>query len=328
MNAWEKFKKTVKNNNFVKNGDKILIAVSGGPDSVSLLHLFWRLKKNLNIELFAANMDHGLRKQSKKDSETVRLLCEKFQIPVFIKKIPVEQYADLHKMSIETAGRELRYQTLNDFAKELKCNKISTGHTANDNAETIMMWLLRGTGTEGLSGIPAFRKELNNKKIIRPILNITRSEIIDYIKSQGLAYCIDKSNFSMDYTRNRIRHKIIPLLESCNPRFIDHIFNLSQILSKENDYLNELTARALKRSVKRFSQDKISLDLKRFFRYNGVIQARILKEILPEKRSLLHIERLLEWILSKSSREISFSHLWNVEKIENKLFLIKRHNDK
>ncbi len=299
-----------------------LLAVSGGPDSVCLAHLFWRLKKSLPIDLVIVNMDHGLRRESSRESGKVEMLGEKLHLPVIVKKIKVRAEADSGNISLETAGRNLRYETLFSIAKEKGFNKIATGHTANDNAETVLMWLIRGTGSEGLSGIPVKRKGTENISIIRPILPVTREEVMAYLKRQKLEYSIDSSNLELDFTRNRIRHKVIPVLRQFNPKIVEHVFNLSKIIGADNEFLNELSQRAIKR-ISTVSKNGISIDLKRFFEYNEAVKQRILKEILPEKKSLNNIKRLGSLVLSENQKEIILSKCWLAEKRKNRLFLHK-----
>ena len=322
MDAWEKFKSYTEQNCLVEPGDRIVVAVSGGPDSVTLAHLLWRLKKTLPIDLIIVNMDHGLRRESSKESRKVEALGEKLQIPVIVKKLGVRKTSNSDKISLETAGRNLRYEALFRIAKEKGFNKIATGHTANDNAETVLMWLMRGTGTEGLSGIPVSRAGGGNITVIRPMLSVTRKEIMHYAGRQKLEFSIDRSNLQLDFTRNRIRHKVIPLLNTFNPRFVEHVSNLSEIISLDNDFLNEITASALNKSVTR-SKNGITLDLKRFFGYNEAVKQRILKEVLPENRSLQNIRRLGGLILSENRKVIVLSKCWRAEKKNNKLFFRK-----
>lgn len=322
MDAWEKFKNSIKKNELVKPQDKIILAVSGGPDSVCLTHLFWRLAKTVDLELLIVYFDHGLRKQAKNEAVFIEKLGKKFGIQVCIRKLPVKEYSGQNKISIETAGRDLRYLELDRIAKQFRFNKIATGHNANDNAETMLMWIIRGTGAEGLSGIPLFRSSNKNIRIIRPILPVTRQEILKYLKDQKLRFCIDSSNFSLDYTRNKIRHHLIPILNKYNNCIVEHLYNLSRILSSENAYLNEISKRSVKRTVSR-SENKISLDLKRFFGYNKTIQKRVIKEILPQKRSQTQIERLMDFLSTPEQKNIHFSSNWKIEKTFKKLIIKK-----
>lgn len=320
--AWEKFKKFVKKNGLVCAGDRVLLAVSGGPDSMCMMHLFWRLKKTLPIKLFSVYLDHGLREKTKDEIKTIKKESERMNVTFLTGRISVKSYAKSEKVSLETAGRILRYKTFMRLARELGCNKISTGHTANDNAETLLMWLIRGTGSEGLSGIPVSRLENDKITVIRPVLSVTRPEIMGYLKRQKMPFCIDKTNYSLDFTRNRIRHELIPSLEKYNPSVVEHLNNSSQIISRENEFINRFTTRALRKSCV-ILKNKITLDLKQFIGYNEVIQARILKNIIPQKRSLAWVERLTEWILRSPQKEIHFSRLWRLEKNKNKLIFFK-----
>jgi tRNA(Ile)-lysidine synthase len=322
MNVWDKFRNLIKKEELVMHGDRILLAVSGGPDSVCLTHLFWRLKKTVEIELSIVYFDHGLRRQAGKEVVFVNKLGCKLGIPVYIQKLPVKEFSKKNKISVETAGRDLRYKNLEDLARKLKFNKIATGHNANDNAETMIMWLLRGTGMEGMSGIPISRTTENKIKIIRPILAVTKKEILNYLAGQKMPFRVDRSNLSLDYTRNKIRHNIVPMLAKYNPCIVEHLYNLSRIVSGENAYLNKLAKSAQRNTVTK-SKNKITLDLKGFFGYNKTIQTRIIKAILPQKCSLSQIERLMESLSAPNRKHIDFSNDWKIEKKTNKLVFKK-----
>ena len=156
------------------------------------------------------------------------------------------------------------------------------------------------------------------------MLSITRREVMSYLHKQKLKFCIDLSNKSFEYTRNRIRSQVIPLLEQYNAGFVEHLYNFSQIMSKENEYMGSITNNAIKKSV-RFSpnKDTILLDLKRFILYNDIIKYRILLEIMPEKRSFVQVERLLDWIKNSNKKIITFSRQWRIEKNNKKLIFLR-----
>ncbi|MCL2485384.1 MAG: tRNA lysidine(34) synthetase TilS [Endomicrobia bacterium] len=321
MKAWEIFYKEICSGELVKSGDKILLAVSGGPDSVCMTHLFWRFSKKMNTEIVIANFDHGLRKESKKESEIVRRLSENLKVKFITEKLDVEKYAEDNNISIETAGRDLRYSRLLKIAKENKCNKIATAHNANDNAETVLMWLLRGSGS--FSGIPYTRKAEKNIEIIRPLLAVKRKDIEAYVKGQKLPngqklpFCIDKSNFSHEYTRNKIRHTIVPSFEKINPMAVEHIFSLSRIQAREDAFLQEISERFLKKCVKT-AKNKILLDLTTFLRYNEAIRFRVLKLILPEKKYSFQINLIMDKILAADKSLYRLSSDWVFSIKQNK----------
>jgi tRNA(Ile)-lysidine synthase len=322
MIVWEKFKKLVEREGLVKPGDGVLAAVSGGPDSVCLLHLLWRLKKSVPFKLDAVTINHGLRKEATKEVGRVAALCEKLGVPLFIRSIEVREFAGRNKTSIETAARALRYDVFSKTASAAGAVVVATGHTANDNAETIMMWLIRGTGAEGVSGIPVSRRLEGGARVIRPMLSATRDEVMEYVRRNKLQYSIDSSNLSGEYTRNRIRAQVLPMLEKYNPRVVEHLFNFSQIMNRENDFMNEAARKAI-RLCAAVGNSKITLDYKRFLKYNKAIQLRIIKYIMPEKRSASQVEFLREWFLFSSGSKLKFSRDWAVKRLKNKIIFKK-----
>lgn len=315
MKAWDIFYKNIIENDFVKDGDKVLLSVSGGPDSICMLHLFWRLAKKMPIELITLNFNHKLRKESDKESIIVKDLSEKMGIPSLCVDIAVKKYAKEKSLSIETAGRDLRYENLEKIAKKYKCTKIATAHNANDNAETVLMWLLRGSGN--LVGIPPKRKLTEKIEIIRPILPVKRKYIEDYVKKHKLPFCIDKSNFSNKYTRNKIRHELIPVCEEINPLAIEHIFSLSSIQAREDAFLEEISISFSKKCVKS-TKNRILLDLTMFLQYNEAIRYRILKDILPDKKYISNINIIMMKILSGDKSKFRLSGEWEFKINKNK----------
>lgn len=308
MSAWEIFLKNSNENNLFERGDKVMLAVSGGPDSVCMLHLLWRLSKKIDMDLLTVNFDHGLRKESAKESLIVKKLSEGLKIKCMVQKINVKKYAKEKGVSTETAGRNLRYKYLEELAAKYKCNKIATAHNANDNAETVLMWLLRGSGT--FSGIPLKRRLTKKIEIVRPILTVKRRDIENYVKKQKLQFCIDKSNFSDKYTRNKIRRKIIPLFEQINPAAVDHIYLLSKIQERENSYLEEISINSLKKCL-RMSKNRILLDLTSFLRYNESLRFRMLKNLMPDKKYALQINAVMGRILTKDRSVYKISGEWS-----------------
>lgn len=322
MIAWEKFKKLVEREGLVKAGDAVLAAVSGGPDSVCLLHMLWRLKKTVPFRLEAVTINHGLRAAAEREVRKVAALCAALGVPLHRERIDVRGHSKRSKSSVETSARSLRYGVFAKVAAETGAGKVATGHTANDNAETIMMWLIRGTGAEGAAGIPVSRGMGKGVKVIRPLLSAERREVMEYIRRNRLGYSVDRSNFSGEYTRNRIRAQVLPLLEKYNPRVVEHLFNFSRIMNVENDFINSVAMAAARRCAG-VSESKITLDYKRFLKYNKAIQLRIMKYIMPEKRSAAQVEFLREWVLYSSGTKLDFSRGWTVKRLKNKIIFKK-----
>jgi tRNA(Ile)-lysidine synthase len=211
-----KVKETIKKYSMFNSGDRVLVAVSGGPDSVCLLSVLHVLAKDLELELHIAHLDHMFRgKESADEALFVEELANKFGIPAIIEKFDVPAYCLERGLSSQEGAREVRYDFLQRTAAAIDAFHIATGHTANDQAETFLMRLIRGAGASGLSAIPPVREN-----IIRPLIEATRDEVLEYLKKTGLAFVTDPSNAKPVYTRNRIRLEVLPVLQRFNPRIV------------------------------------------------------------------------------------------------------------
>ncbi len=294
----EKIFKTIRKYNLIESGDNIVIGVSGGPDSMTLLNVLYQLKTILNINLYVVHINHSIREEA--DSETIYVehYCKKHEISFFMKKIDVIEMAKQEKMSTELVGRNVRYAFFEEVAQKVGANKIATAHNANDNAETVLMNLLRGSGTSGLKGIEKIREG----KFIRPILECTRKEIEEYCKDMNLQPKYDSTNNENIYTRNKIRNELIPYLENeFNPNIIETLNRLSAIAQKEEQYFRKIVENLftklqitgdnldyntdkqfendmlnLKVKEDKLSQSRIVLDIKRFNELDEVIKSRLI----------------------------------------------------
>ena len=217
-----------------QNKDSILVAVSGGPDSVALVLSLLRLKENYGITMAIAHLNHMLRQEeSIRDEAFVKRLADKLDLPFFNEQKDVTAYARKHRLSIEEAGRKVRYHFFNQVAKNHGYTKIATGHNKDDNTELVLMNLLRGAGPKGLCGIPPIR----DGRYIRPLIRVSKLSILDFLKNEDQAYMVDSSNTDMAYLRNKIRYKLIPYLQAeYNPKITDSLDRLSNILKQEEDF--------------------------------------------------------------------------------------------
>ncbi|MDO5556409.1 MAG: tRNA lysidine(34) synthetase TilS, partial [Clostridia bacterium] len=205
----QKVLQTIKKNKLIQNGEAIVVGVSGGPDSICLLHVLNELKNELNFKIYVAHINHMIRKEADEETEYVKEFCEKLEIEYYIKKVDVIKKANVLKKGIEETGRNVRYQFFNEILEKTNSNKIATAHNNNDKIETILMNILRGSGMSGLKGIEPMR----NSKYIRPLIEIERNEIEEYCKINKLNPRIDKSNQDNTYTRNKIRNIVIPYIK-------------------------------------------------------------------------------------------------------------------
>ena len=290
----------IKNNKLINSGDRILVALSGGPDSICLLNILFELKKELNIEIGAAHINHLLRGEDAfKDEEYVIKICEEIGIPCFVTRVDINNYSKEHKLSSEMAGRQVRYDFFEEIIKKEGFNKIATAHNANDQAETILFRLMRGTGLEGLTGIKVSREN----KIIRPILCLSRREVETYIEQKCLKPRIDKTNFEKIYNRNKIRLDILPYMkENFNEDIIQTLNRMSVLLQKDNEFLERLALNSYK---------KYCIEDVEYF----IIKEEIFKEEEPI------ISRVLKHALvkySKSNYDFEMKHINEVSSLNQK----------
>ena len=273
----QKVIETIKKYNLIEEGDKIVIGVSGGPDSITLLNILKELKENneldIKFDISVAHINHLIRKEATSDEEYVKKYCQNNNIECFIKRVKVEEIAKQEKIGTEEAGRNIRYEFFNEILKKTNSNKIAIAHNKNDNAETILMNLLRGSGSKGLKGIEAKRDN-----IIRPLIECNRLEIEEYCEKNNLKPRIDKTNEENIYTRNKIRNLLIPYIEKeFNPNIIETLDRLSKVIKEENDYLEKTVKETYKEIL--VEEDKknkqIILDLKKFNNLEKVIKNRI-----------------------------------------------------
>lgn len=238
-NFIECVKNTILQNNLINYGDSVLIAISGGADSVCLMSVLHELKEEFSLNLYAAHVNHMLRgDESDHDEEFVRNISAYYNIPIYCLHVDVNNLAKKNKISCEEAGRKARYDFFLKLKSELEIDKIATAHNKNDNIETVCMRFLRGTGIDGLSGIPI----TNDLCVVRPLLHVTRNEIENHLNSIGIKYVTDSSNLTDNYTRNRIRHHFLPYVEQeYNENFVDTLSENILIYKEAGTFLKNYT---------------------------------------------------------------------------------------
>jgi len=238
MDQWHKrFRTILDEHQLVLPGEGVLVALSGGADSVALLHLFYAIAPRLGLRLVAAHMDHALRPESGEDAAFVNGLCQSLGVPAVCERREVAAWAAERGVGLEVAGRELRYAFLERVAAAHGCVRIALGHHREDQAETVLHRLVRGTGPAGLAAMPERRGPF-----VRPLLEFSRSELRDYLASRGLTYREDASNLDPAFTRNRLRHQVLPVLRSFNPRVDESLARLAATFAVEEDFWRERLA--------------------------------------------------------------------------------------
>ncbi len=265
----------------ILSGNSVVVAVSGGPDSVCLLHVLYLLGKNWDLDLKVAHFEHGLRgKESLDDLRFVEGLAREYGLEFFADHADVKGYSAANGICLQEGARLLRYRFLERVRKESKADLIATAHTASDQAEEVLLRLLRGAGLPGLSGIPWRRGP-----IVRPLLGVTRDEVMGHVTSFGLRYRVDSSNDSPKYVRNRVRKELIPFLEKrFNPNIIGTMNRTAALLAEEQEALDDMAAKAYRYCLDSIAAAKgqVALNLERLGTCLPVIRRRIYRRAIEE----------------------------------------------
>lgn len=268
-------------------GDRVLIGVSGGPDSLALLYFLDKFKEGLAIELGVAHLHHQLRgRQADADEAFVMEFCRERGIPFFSIKKDIATIAKKKKISIEEAGRHERHAFLNFLASEEGFDRIALGHHLNDQAETMLMRLIRGSGVKGLGGMKANRDSL----LIRPFLFLGKKDLVAYCEKNKLAFRTDASNFAGDYTRNKIRLEIMPAIRTINPQADQHFFDFSQIASGYEEFLQAYVDQ-IEGQILYQEDGLVHFDRRNWLKEKAIVQSELLRRgIIQFKGSLKEIE--------------------------------------
>ncbi|WP_317854319.1 tRNA lysidine(34) synthetase TilS [Chakrabartyella piscis] len=294
-------KQTIKKWNLCPEHANITVGVSGGADSVALLHVLWQLAPTFHWTLQAVHVHHGIRgDEADSDQKFVENLCNLWNIPCHIFAFDAASEAKKRGIGTEEAGRQLRYES---FAKIAKEGIIAVAHNQNDQAETILMRLCRGTGLKGLGGI---RPKRGN--IVRPLLYCTRAEIEAYCKENHLDYCVDSTNGENVYTRNQMRNQVLPLLEGMYPKAVQQISACSERLVEEDLFLEELAQQAFHRCLISKEQNQVIVDREKLAQENLVLIRRVISLVFQELGQLqdvlaVHVEAVLDLVTQTTGKE-------------------------
>lgn len=322
----EEVLKTIETYNLIEKNDKIVIGVSGGPDSICLLHVLYGLKEKLGIEIVVAHVNHMLRDVADLETEYVQNFCKKLGIECYVKKADILEISKTQKKGTEEVGRQVRYDFFDEVAKKTNSNKIATAHNSNDRAETVILNILRGSGLSGLKGIEPIR----DNKYIRPLINTDRQDIENYCNDNKLEPKYDKTNNENIYTRNKVRNTVIPYIKKeFNPNIIKTINRLSSLATEENEYLQAITKQEFENLLIEKTEN-IILDLHKFNSLNLVIKRRLILYTINE---VLHktngIEKVnIDDIIKLCKNNIGNKYLMPIKEIKvyvkkGKIYFIK-----
>ncbi len=326
---YQKFILRIKSvESLLKKEKSIVVAVSGGPDSMFLLLLLYNFSIKNKLKLIPVYINHKVRtqKEIEKDIQTIKLFCKDKNLELIVKEISAE------KKDEETL-RELRYKKLFEVAKKFSTKLIATAHTLDDVVETFFLNLLRGTGIKGLCSIPAIREEKFQNStfyIIRPIIDISKNELLDVLKQQKIKYTIDRTNKEILYKRNLFRNKISPLLFKINTNYKSNILKTIELLQQTYNFIDEIILEKAY-SVIKTKKDEVRIDLKKFLMYNNFIKRELLHRVLSDV-AIRHklrfkqgykatIEKILSFINNLKEKELFVNKNLNLIKVRNTLKL-------
>ena len=235
----------IRRHNLIRPGQHVLVAVSGGADSVALLNILRELARPLRLRLTVAHLNHKIRgRAADEDAAFVGKLASRMRLPFAGASVNIPSLARRLKISLEMAGRKARYEFFEKTALARGCNAVATAHTADDNAETILLMLIRGCGLQGLTGI-APSMQVGKTNVIRPLLTVQRRAIENYLRERGIAWREDASNADPAFLRNRVRHELLPMLEAkYNKNIRETLIRMSGVLRAENDFMESFVEKA------------------------------------------------------------------------------------
>lgn len=312
--------------------DSVLVGVSGGPDSVALVHMLHDLSSALSLRLGVAHLNHALRGQdADNDADFVSSLAGKLDLPFYLKKEDIGAYAQKERLSLEEAARLVRYAFYDEIACKHHYNKIALGHHADDNAESILMFILKGTGPAGMAGIAPVREG----RIIRPLIRLTRRQIMRYLDAKHLPHVTDSSNLDPNFMRNRIRNQLIPVLQSAyNPGIIQTLNRFGEIFRSEEEWLTNLLVPLYESVVTHTGKNSVRLSLKGLRGLHEAARRRVIRKAIAAAKgdlrriSFAHVASATRLLRADcKGRSLDFPDRIRLQKIGDELVIVQEIKD-
>ena len=291
---------------YIDNSYKIIAAVSGGVDSVVLLDILYNLSQKIGFNLSVAHFNHKIRpKTSDIDEQFVINLSKYYKLEVHTASGKVKEYAKKNAISVETAARVLRYNFFEKVSRTINADLLATAHTQDDNTETFFMNIFRGSGLTGLSGIPRVRQLIKNVRVIRPLIDISKNDLIEYAKLRNLQWREDESNDWLDYTRNKIRHKLIPTLEAeFSPSIKDNVQRITKFLQGTDEFIQERVSEVSDLIISRETNENYKIKINILNSNNQFIQGEIISRFLKKDLDIPQVNYTqIEGILKLKDKE-------------------------
>ena len=328
MDLIHKIKNTIIRENLIEKHDKILIGLSGGADSVFLLNILIQLQRDLDFEIYTCHINHSYRDTALRDENFSRKISEENNIKFFSKKVDMKQYSIDNSISLEDSGRILRYKCFNEILKSEDFNKIAVAHHLDDQVETFFLHLFRGSGIDGLCGI-----QYQNKNIIRPLLDVSKSEILNYLDENDIDYVTDETNFVADVQRNKIRLEMLPYIQdNFNSSISDSIYRTINILKDSKEIIDDVTNFKYKKLVNQ-ENGEYFIDVNLFEREKKSVKRNIIRKLLIELNGsnqdirMVYIDDIIELFDFKNGSQYVFKD-YSFFKSYDKVIIRKNLNNK
>jgi len=322
MNFEQKIREWIKQQNMLSPNMGILVGLSGGADSVALLHVLVNLRAEWALKLAAVHIHHGIRPDAEKDVEFCKKLCKELEVPLYVEYVKVPELARKQGMSEEEAGRQVRYMQFEKYRTELGLDLVAVAHHRNDQAETMLFQLFRGSGLRGLTGIP-----LKRDCIIRPLMVVSREEIEKYLEEKNVSHVTDSTNAEDVYARNRIRHHILPVAEEIAPGAVDHMNQTAELLQEIKDYMEQETAEFLDRYSER-EEGMLSVSVEALQKVHPALQKSVvleaIAEVLDGRKDITgrHVQSVLSLVVKGGEKSVYLPRGAGVIKSYDKLIFM------
>ena len=323
--------------NMVPEGGRVLVGVSGGADSVCLCLILYELSTKMNFSLEVIHVEHGIRgEESKNDAVFVEQLCKQRGIVCHIRNVDVPRYAKIHHLGEEEAARILRYQVFADAAGQDRNVRIALAHHMEDNAETMLFQLIRGSGLDGLCGMRPQRTGTNGEIYIRPFLQCSREQIEQFLEERGQGYCMDSTNANESYSRNRMRKRVLPELIQMNPQAVQHMQTAMEQLQQVRDYLEEETVSLEKKFISG-ERKNVKLDTDGLAELSQAVRMRLIRKAVWKAAgackdiTAAHLQAVADLLEKQTGRYVKLPYEWkfsfkkfpydgNTDKIPRKMY--------
>lgn len=323
----QKIRTYVKENNLIELNDKIVAGISGGADSMALLLILLQLREEFDLEIFVVHINHGIREDAKCDEKFVSDFCNSKDLPFFVYHGDIRAMAKEQGKSEEEMGRVFRYQCFHEVCEKQGANKIAVAHHKNDQVETILFHMIRGTNLKGLAGMKPSSRTEEQQVIIRPLLGVERREIEQYLLECGQNWCEDYTNKDNSYARNSIRNQMIPCMEELNDQAVSHIARLAEEMREYDDMVSAMVERYHENEVSLSSDGMFSLNRNELSKQPAVFSKAVLYELLcrasgrKKDISNVHVEELFRLIFLQSGKQVDLPYGLKAKNVYEKLVL-------